>query len=59
MIRRLWIRWVLFNNHICPKHGPKRYAPFRYYCPECDIAKPLIKLRKLESLRKEYGYGRF
>ena len=55
MICRLWVRWVLFWHHICPKHGLMRYAPFRYYCPECDVAKSKIKYRKLEELRKEYN----
>ena len=48
MFRRLWLRWVLWVNNYCPRHGQKTQSLTggSHYCPEC-----LAEKRKADVLR--------
>ena len=52
-MRKLWLRFYLWNNHICPKHGPMNYGVGGHYCFDCDADYRLEKLEKFDAYRKE------
>jgi hypothetical protein len=52
-MRKLWIRFILWLHHVCPKHGPMEGGSKYVYCKSCYAASRQEQQTYLDGLCKE------
>ena len=55
MARRLWLRFLLWWNNVCPEHGVMAEGIRYHYCPECNARAREQKVVDLKKLQEDYN----
>ena len=60
-MKRLWLRWLMWWNNICPRHGYMKDSwKGRMYCKQCGSDQREQYSNYLDSLLKEWNQcGRY